>query len=194
MEELSFSKPLRLPNDLALISRRVKGLKPGGRLSVALPTERDAEAVARWCAQTGNRFFKKNSPASRGLLIEIERGKGFHGCSVGQKLSFYAWGVKLHAKELFLKAAGRYPPYLFNFISLEEGLRGINRLKTLGVEFEVLPSPKEVEGYCGFAAGFKDLETCEESFKKLLSEGVGVEVIFKRSGEGFEILRGAWEF
>jgi virulence-associated protein VagC len=194
MKEISFSKPVRLPNDLALISRRVKELKEGDRLILRLATRWDADAVASWCAETGNIFIKKNSPASRGLLIEIERGKGFHGATLRDRLGFYLWGVRLHSAEFLYKLKGRYPIFFFNFISIGEALRGIKIMDKLGSGFRLVPSPKEVEGYCGFAVGFEDFKTCESTFEKLLSEGIGVEIIFKRGEGDFEILKGAWDF
>jgi hypothetical protein len=185
-EELDISR-LEFPKNLALLSRRVKEGQPGEVIRVFHKPE-DRKAIKNWCDETGN-LFKSISPT----LSEVERGKGFHGVCLNEKLSFYLTGAKLHLKEYLLKVFGKYPPYLFNFISISCALRGMELLKKEGFDFTVLPSPKEVEGYCGFAVGFKDLNTCIGGFEKLLKNKIGVEVVFKPSREGFEIIRTAWE-
>ncbi len=178
---------LEFPKNLALLSRRVKESLPQSVIRVSHPPE-VGKLIEKWCRQTGN-TFRSISPT----LSEVERGKGFHGVCLGEKLSFYLTGVKLHLKEYLLRFMGKYPPYLFNFISVNCALRGMEFLEKEGFEFTVLPSPKEVEGYCGFAVGFKDLQTCTEGFNKLLENKIGVEVIFKPSKRGFEIIKTAWE-
>ena len=181
--------PFELPKDLALLSRRVKELKPRGGIEV-IHTPLQGEAIRKWCSETGN-LFKSISP-ERSTVI---RGKGFHGVCLGEKLSFYLTGVKLHLKEYLLLLTRKYPPYLFNFISVKEALKGLEILKELSGDYTVLPSPKEVEGYCGFAVGFNDYSTCEGIFRELLDRKVGVEVIFRRGEKGkYELLKGAWEF
>jgi len=189
MEKPLDIRNLEEPKDLALLSRRVKGLKPKGEIGV-IHTPQQVGAIKRWCSETGNIF--RNIAPERSLVI---RGKGFHGVCLGEKLSFYLTGVKLHLKEYLLRLGGKYPPYLFNFISINEALKGLEILKDLPVDYTVLPSPKEVEGYCGFAVGFGDYTTCERAFKKLLDLKVGVEVIFRKGKGGeYELLKGAWEF
>jgi len=179
---------LEFPKDLALISRKVKSLKPGEKVWV-FHTQSQRDRLKKWCSETGN-IFENQSP-ERSVVI---RGKGFHGVCLNEKISFYLTGVKLHLKEYLLKFARKYPPFLFNFISTTEAQKGLELLEKLGWEFVVLPSPKEVEGYCGFAVGFRDYPSCERSFKELLNQKVGVEVIFRKGERGFEILKGAWEF
>lgn len=189
MEKVLDIRPLEFPKDLALLSRRVKELSPGAGLEV-LHTPPQGEAIEKWCSETGN-LFKSISP-QRSTVI---RGKGFHGVCLGEKLSFYLTGVKLHFKEYLLRLGGKYPPYLFNFISVKEAQKGLDLLSSLAGDYTVLPAPKEVEGYCGFAVGFRDYTTCEGIFKELLNRKVGVEVIFRKGERGrYEILKGAWEF
>jgi len=178
---------LEYPKNLAFLSYNVRRLKPGKSLKVKGNPE-GLKDIKRWCEETGN-LLKVLSCN----LAEIQRGKGFHGVCLNEKLSFYFTGAKLHIKEHLLKFFGKYPPYLFNFVSLKEGLKGIRILKREGFEFEVLPSPKEIESYCGFAVGFKNLKSCEFAFRKLLEERVGVETLFRRNGKGFEILKRSWE-
>lgn len=186
MEKLDI-RYLEFPKDLALLSRKVKETPPKGVVEV-IHSPLQVERIKKWCSETGN-VLKDHSP-ERSV---IERGKGFHGVCLGEKVSFYLTGVKLHLREYLLKFWGKYPPYLFNFISIAEAQRGLGILKDLKGDFVVLPSPKEVEGYCGFAVGFKDYQTCERVFRKLLQQRVGVEVIFQKVGSSFKILKGAWE-
>ena len=188
MEKVLDIRPLEFPKDLALLSRGVKSLKPKTGIEV-IHSPRQLERIKRWCSETGN-VLKEQSP-ERSLVV---RGKGFHGVCLGEKISFYLTGVKLHFREYLLKFWGKYPPYLFNFISINEALRGLEILKDLKEDFVVLPAPKEVEGYCGFAVGFDNYQTCERTFKDLLDQKVGVEVIFQRRGKNYKILKGAWEF
>jgi len=188
VKTLEIPSHLVFPQDLALLSRKVKELKPGEKLEVLFPNSR-GEKIKQWCSETGNRL----------LLLEngralIERGKGFHGVCLNEKLSFYLWGVKLHTSEFWLKVTGRYPRYLFNFISINEALKSLNILPKLNVKYKLLPSPKEIEGYCGFAVGFDSLQNCEKTFLTLLKTGLGVEIIFERRERGFKILKGAWEY
>ncbi len=187
MERLDIRR-LEFPKDLALLSRKVKGLTPKGVVEV-FHAPQQLERIKNWCSETGNAL--KEYSAERSV---VERGKGFHGVCLGEKISFYLTGAKLHLKEYLLKVWGKYPPYLFNFISVPEAQKGLDILKTLGGDFTVLPSPKEVEGYCGFAVGFNDYRTCEGFFRELLLRNVGVEAIFQKVEGGFKILKGAWEF
>ena len=187
MEKLLFSRPLRFPHDLALVSRKVKELTPGEEIFVSLKNAIDVEVVKAWCNDTGNEF----KPAEGGIVIK--RGKGFHGCGVGERLSFYLWGVRLHSAELLYRLTGNYPTYFFNFISVKEAFKGIKILSKSKNGFKLIPSPKEVEGYCGFAVGFEDLKSCEDSFVELLERGIGVEIVFKKEKKGFKIIKGAWD-
>jgi TusA-related sulfurtransferase len=179
---------LEYPKNLAWVSHNIRPLK-GGEILEVFHKEDFVPVLQRWSEETGNPI--KEQEKNRTLLV---RGKGFHGVCLSEKLSFYLTGVKLHAKEFLFKLTGKYPPFLFNFVSINEGLKGIEVLKSSPFSFEVLPSPKEVEGYCGFAVGFKDLETCQRVFEFLLTQKVGVEKIFRKEGKGYKILKGAWEY
>ena len=187
MERLDIRR-LEFPKDLALLSRQVKELPPKGVVEV-FHSPQQLERIKNWCSETGN-ILKEHSP-ERSIL---EKGKGFHGVCLGEKVSFYLTGAKLHLREYLLKFRGKYPPYLFNFISIPEAQKGLKILENLTEDFTVLPSPKEVESYCGFAVGFNDYQACERFFKELLLRGVGVEVIFQKVEKGFKTLKGAWEF
>lgn len=178
---------LEFPKNLALVSRKVKESSPKSIVRVYHPPE-VGKLIEKWCKQTGN-TFRSIYPT----LSEVERGKGFHGVCLNEKLSFYLTGLRLHLKEYLLRFMGKYPPYLFNFISIDCALRGMEFLEKEGFEFTILPSPKEVEGYCGFAVGFKDSKTCIKGFNTLLENKIGVEVIFKQVKGGFEIIKTAWE-
>ena len=179
--------PLEYPKNIAFLSYNVRRLKPKERLKVKCHP-RQVEDIKRWCQETGNLLKKEENN-----LLEIERGRGFHGVCLNEKLSFYLTGAKLHLKELFLGLFNRYPSFLFNFVSIKEGIRGIRTLKELGFQFTTLPSPREIEFYCGFAVGFEELSEAQRAFFALLEDGFGVETLFRRKNRGFEILLKAWE-
>ncbi len=172
---------------LAFLSFHTKRLKKGEKLSVFFP-EHFGEKLKRWCSETGNKLLELER--NRAL---IERGKGFHGVCLGEKLGFYADGVKLHTFELLLKLAGKYPPYLVNFVSLNEGRRALPLLKTLGVRCKLLPAPKEFEGYCGYALGFYSEKEALGVFEELYKNAIGVESVYEKAPEGFKRLISLWE-
>jgi hypothetical protein len=179
--------PLEYPKDLALLSFNVKRLKPKQELVVKINPQR-LENYLKWAAESGN----KVEPMEENL-IKVVRGKGFHGICLGEKISFYALGVKLHLKEFLFKLTGKYPPYLVNFVSINEGFRTVEKLKDFlsNREYEILPAPKEVEGYCGLVVGFNELKDAEEFFNKALANRCGVEILFR--SKDFQILKKAWE-
>jgi len=176
---------LTFPGSLALVSYNVKRLKPGQTLEVILK-EHQMEELKRWSTESGNilKVINKN-------LCQVERGKGFHGVCLNEKLSFYITGAKLHLKEFLLKLSNKYPPFLVNFISLREGERALKLLPKEG--FTVLPAPKEIEGYCGFAVGCFEEKRAKELFFNLLDKKVGVEALFQRTPQGFKTLLTSWE-
>ncbi len=179
--------PLEPPKGVSLVSHLTKGLKPKEHLLVVC-REEHLPHLKRWSKETSNPIeeVEKN-------LLKVVRGKGFHGVCLGEKLSFYWTGVKLHTKELLFKLTGNYPRFLINFVSLREGERAIKLLTEEGFRFETLPAPKEIEGYCGFACGFKEKEAALEAFKFLAERKLGVEAIFEKTPEGFKRLLGLWE-
>jgi len=179
--------PYPLPVYLAIVSYKVKRLKPNQFLEVKFKPDQ-LEGLKKWSLETNNRLEVLNEN-----LCRVVRGKGFHGVCFNEKISFYLTGVKLHIKEFLLKAPRKYPPYLVNFISIPEGERAIEKLKRVDIKAVVLPAPKEIEGYCGFALGFFDQKEAFEVFSKLLKEGIGVEALFKKEGGRFKKLVGAWE-
>ena len=181
---LKFSKDLKR---LAFLSYNIKRLRKGEKLFVVFP-EGFGEKLKRWCLETGNKLLE----LERNRAI-VERGGGFHGVRLGEKLGFYTDGVKLHAVEFLLRLRGKYPPYLVNFVSLNEGRRAVLLLKTLGVRCKLLPAPKEFEGYCGYALGFYDEKEALGVFEELYKNAIGVESIYKKIPNGFERLISLWE-
>jgi len=182
--DISFFPP---PVFLSLVSYKVKRLKPNQFLEVKFKPDQ-LEGLKKWSLETNNRLEVLNEN-----LCRVVRGKGFHGVCFNEKISFYLTGVKLHIKEFLLKSSRKYPTYLVNFISIPEGERAIEKLKRVDIKAVVLPAPKEIEGYCGFALGFFDQKEAFEVFSKLLKEGIGVEALFKKEGGSFKKLVGAWE-
>ncbi|NPB05164.1 MAG: DUF3343 domain-containing protein [Aquificae bacterium] len=182
--DVSSLSPLK---GLALVSNTVKGLRPGSAVEV-LHGEEFFDHLLRWSRETANPVERISENLSKVL-----RGKGFHGACPAETLSFYWTGVKLHAKELLLKLSGRYPRFLINFVSVRAGAEALEFLKGAGFRFRTLPAPKEVEGYCGFAAGFDDRREAERAFLKLAQENLGAEALFEKTPAGFRRLLGLWE-
>jgi len=175
------------PVCLSLVSYKVKRLKPNQSVEVKLKPDQQ-ELLKKWSFETNNRLEFLTDK-----LCKVIRGKGFHGVCLNEKLSFYITGAKLHFKELLLKATLKYPPYLINFVSLPEGERAIEKIKRLKLKATVLPAPKEIEGYCGFALGLYNKSEALELFTQLLKVGVGVEALFNKEDGTFKKLVGAWE-
>jgi hypothetical protein len=176
---------LEYPKFLSLLSYSVRN-SPG--IVEALIKPQQLEPIVKWSSESGNKILEKATEK-----VVLQRGKGFHGVCLNEKLSFYLTGIKLHTKEFLLRLFNKHPDYLINFISIPEGIRGIELAKNLGFHFEVLPSPKEVERYCGFALGFKDLKEAENCFLSLLEKKIGVETVFKRNKSGYRFIKKAWE-
>jgi hypothetical protein len=175
------------PHFIAFLSFHIRKLNPQEKIKIFYhPLQK--EKLWKWSQETGNKILWKNNN-----YAEVIRGKGHHGICLTEKISFYAWGIKLHLREFLINILDKYPQFLINFVSLKEGLRSINQLKALIKDSEglVLPSPREIEGYCGFAVGFYSLPTAKKFFFTAIEKGYGVETLFK--GKTFEIILKSWE-
>ncbi len=178
---------LHFPGNVAFVSFNVKRLTPKQKLKVIFESQQ-LEILEKWSRETNNPI----TLLDRNTLL-VERGKGFHGVCLNEKISFYLTGAKLHLKELLLKVSNRYPPFLINFVSIPEGEKAIDKLSEIGLKALILPAPKEIEGYCGFALGTFNQKEAEKLFIKLLGNQIGVEAIFKKTSKGFKKILGSWE-
>jgi len=179
-------RTLNYPKYLSLLSFSVRNSLKGKVEAIVKPEQ--LEFIEKWCTESGNKLLDKKLNK-----VVIQRGNGFHGICFNERITFYLTGIKLHVKEFIFKLLNRQPDYFINFISIREGIEGINLGRRLGFNFEVMPSPKEVEKYCGFALGFYKFEEAEKCFFELLNNRIGVETMFKRNKAGFEIIKKAWE-
>lgn len=104
--------------------------------------------------------------------------------SLGEKLFFIATGVRLHAKEFFLRATGlfRRYEYCISFPSIPEGLKAEKHLK--GFKAVSVPIPDEIFEGCGVGVLVRE-EDLEELLTYLKEKGVLVSGVFKREGDRF---------
>ncbi len=102
-----------------------------------------------------------------------------------EKLFFIATGVRLHAKEYFLRITGLFNRYEYclSFPSISEGLKAEKLIK--GFKAVSIPIPDEIFKGCGVGILVKE-EELEKLLKKLKEEKVLVSGVFKRSKEGFK--------
>ncbi|WP_029520087.1 sulfurtransferase TusA family protein [Persephonella sp. IF05-L8] len=166
------------PTPLIFVSKELKKIPVGKRLKVLADDKAFKKDIKIWCHDTGNSLIYLNE--ENGVITAIiERGKGWHGDTLLEKIKFYAIGVKLHFFEYFFrifKSAG--PKYIITFMSIPEGFRAIEFLKKRGItDFTTLPVPDEIYEFCGVVIGFKDKDRAVEIFHLLKENKFGVENI-----------------
>ncbi len=104
--------------------------------------------------------------------------------SFGEKLFFIATGVRLHAKEYFLRATGLFKKYEYciAFPSIPEGLKAEKLMK----DFKAvsIPIPDEIFEGCGVGVLVRE-EDLDRLLKFFKEKGVLVSGVFKREGDRF---------
>ncbi len=104
--------------------------------------------------------------------------------SFGEKLFFIATGVRLHAKEYFLRATGLFKKYEYciAFPSIPEGLKAEKLLK----DFKAvsIPIPDEIFEGCGVGVLVRE-EDLDRLLKFFKEKGVLVSGVFKREEDRF---------
>ncbi len=166
------------PTPLISVSKELKNISVGERLKVLADDKAFKKDIKIWCHDTGNRLISLEE--DNGIITAvIERGTGWHGDTLFEKLKFYAIGVKLHLYDYFFRvfrSAG--PKYIITFMSIPEGFRAIEFLKEKGVnDFITLPVPDEIYEFCGVVIGFKNKERVVEIYNFLKDNNFGVENI-----------------
>ncbi len=166
------------PTPLIFVSKELKNIPVGKRLKVLADDKAFKKDIKIWCHDTGNRLISLEE--NNGVITAvIERGKGWHGDTLTEKLKFYAIGVKLHLYDYFFRifrSAG--PKYIITFMSIPEGFRAIDFLKEKGInDFVTLPVPDEIYEFCGVVIGFKNKERAIEVYNFLKKNRFGVENI-----------------
>ena len=104
--------------------------------------------------------------------------------SFGEKLFFIATGVRLHAKEYFLRLTGLFKKYDYciAFPSIPEGLKAEKFLK--GFKAVSIPIPDEIFEGCGVGVLVKE-QDLERLLKHLKEKGVLVSGVFRKEGDRF---------
>ena len=105
--------------------------------------------------------------------------------NLGEKIFFIATGVRLHAKEYFLRLTGLFKKYDYciSFPSIPEGLKAEKELR--GFKAVSIPIPDEIFEGCGVGVLVKDEEELERLLKHLREKGILVSSVFKREGDRF---------
>ncbi len=105
--------------------------------------------------------------------------------SLKEKVYFIATGIRLHAKEYFLRITGLFNTYEYclSFPSIPEGLKAEKLIK--GFKAVSIPIPDEIFEGCGVGILVKE-EDLERLLKKLREEKVLISGVFKKSKEGFK--------
>ncbi len=166
------------PSPLVFVSKELNKIKVGEKLKIIADAPNFDKDIKIWCHDTGNKLINLKKSGDEYIAI-IERGKGWHGDTLIEKIKFYAIGVKLHLLMYLLEIfKNKKPRYLISFISIPEGFRAIDYLRERGIEdFIVLPVPNEIYEYCGVVIGFKSKKRAIEIFKELRNRNFGVQDI-----------------
>ncbi len=105
--------------------------------------------------------------------------------SLSEKIFFIATGIRLHAKEYFLRLTGLFKgyDYCISFPSIPEGLKAEKELK--GFKAVSIPIPDEIFQECGVGILVKDDKELGRLLNHLKERGILVSGVFKREGERF---------
>ncbi len=164
------------PTPLAHLSRELKKVPVGAKVKVLANDKGFERDIKVWAHDTGNRLISLEKKDGEYEAI-LERGKGWHGDTLWEKIKFYAVGIKLHLIMYLLEIfKPKKPKYLITFISIPEGFRAIEFLEKKGItDFIALPVPDEIYEYCGIVIGFKNKKRALDVFNLLKENGFGVE-------------------
>ncbi len=175
------TRGLFCPLPLTIVSKELKSVPVGEKIKVIADDKAFKKDISVWAFETGNKLveFKEEN----GIYIAIiERGKGFKGENIIDKLKFISLGVKLHIKKhLFDIFFTKKPKYLITFVSVAEGLRADKWIKEQGLDlnYTLLPVPKEIYPYCGLVFGTRDKETALKIYNILKENKFAVEDVHK---------------
>jgi len=105
--------------------------------------------------------------------------------SLGERIFFIATGIRLHAKEYFLRFTGLFNRYGYclSFPSIPEGLKAEKELK--GFRAVAIPVPDEIFEGCGVGVLVRDEKELNKLLEHLKERGILVSGVFKREGERF---------
>jgi TusA-related sulfurtransferase len=172
------TRGLFCPLPLTLVSKNLKEIPVGEKLEILADDKAFKKDIKFWCLETGNKLvdFKEKDGY---FIATVERGKGFHGEGLWEKIKFISLGVKLHILQYLLNLIpSKKPKYLITFVSIGEGLRAQKWLQEKGIHnFYVLPVPDEIYPYCGLVFGFTKKEDAVKVYKILKENNFAVEDI-----------------
>lgn len=154
--EILDTRGLFCPLPLTFVSRKLKDIPVGERLKVLADDKAFKKDIEVWAFETGNKLIEFKEESGYYVAI-IERGKGFKGENLWDKIKFISLGVKLHfIKHLLDLIPFNKPKYLITFVSVAEGLRADKFLKERNIDFYImLPVPKEIYPHCGLVFALK---------------------------------------
>lgn len=172
------TRGLFCPLPLTFVSRKLKEIPVGERLKVLADDKAFKKDIEIWAFETGNKLLEFKEENGYYVAV-IERGKGFKGESIWDKIKFISLGVKLHfIKHLLDIIPFNKPKYLITFVSVAEGLRAADFLKSKGIEnFIMLPVPKEIYPHCGLVFGLKSKDDAVKIYNLLKENKYAVEDI-----------------
>ncbi len=183
------AKGFYCPTPLAIVSKELKEIPVGEKIKVVANDKAFKQDIKMWCLETGNKLISFEEKDGEYVAV-IERGKGFHGEGLVEKIKFIALGVKLHILQYLLEILpNKKPKYLISFVSIAEGLRADKWLKEKGIQnYVMLPVPDEIYEYCGLVYGFKKKEDALNVYKLLKENKFGVESIHKVEKSNYPIV------
>ena len=176
------------PIPVAMVSRKMNSLVTGDRLTVYADDGEFKNDIAHWTYETGNTVLDMQKDGN-GYRVEIQRGEGFHGETLRERVKFIATGVKLHAIAMFYKILPvKKIRYLLTFSSVNEGLRADQWLQSLDKEgrtgYVTMPVPDDITDHCGVVFGLTHQEEAEDLYNLLQKNRFVVEGIYQKDNHG----------
>jgi TusA-related sulfurtransferase len=174
------TRGLFCPLPITFVSRKMRHMPVGAQAEILADDRVFKRELESWCFETGNRLvdFTEKGGCCRAL---IQRGSGFHGDSLREKLDFIRLGVKIHIMAIVTRFMPKSSPkFLITFVSIGEGQRAHQFLKAQGFDdYFLLPVPREIYPHCGLVFGFVKKEKALQNFKVLRDTGYAVEDIHR---------------
>jgi TusA-related sulfurtransferase len=178
------------PINLAMVSRKLKGLEIGDTLEVISDEPEFKKQIKTWSYETGNQLidFKQQENS---CITRLRKGSGFKADTLIENIKFVALGIKLHfIKTLFQIIPLKKIQYLVTFVSVAEGLRAQGWLQEKEIKNYIpLPIPKNITKHCGLVFGFQNKSDAIKIFKLLDESKFAVEdIYFEDKDKSYKIL------
>lgn len=178
------------PINLAMVSRKLKGLEIGDTLEVISDEPEFKKQIKTWSYETGNHLidFKQKEDI---CVTRVRKGSGFKGETLIENIKFAALGVKLHFIKMLLQIIPlKKIQYLVTFVSVAEGLRAQGWLQKREIKNYIpLPVPNDITKHCGLVFGFNNKSEAIKIFKLLDESKFAVEdIYFEDKDKSYKIL------